>query len=48
MIQIDIRNLLNEGYGNKDQKLNPEKLKEAIQKYKIGSLLNCIHAYTPE
>lgn len=48
MTQIDIRNLLNDGYGNTDQKLNAEKLTEAVQKYKVGSLLNCIHAYTPE
>lgn len=48
MTQIDIRNLLNDGYGNKDQKLNKEKLKEAIHTYKVGSLLNCIHAYSPE
>lgn len=47
MTQIDIRNLLNDGYGNKDQKLNAEKLKEAIHTYKVGSLLNCIHAYSP-
>ena len=48
MTQIDIRNLLNDGYGNTDQKINAEKLAEAIQKYHVGSLLNCIHAYTPE
>lgn len=48
MTQIDIRNLLNNGYGNTDQKLNEAKLKEAIQTYKVGSILNCIHAYTPE
>jgi beta-glucosidase len=48
MTQLDIRNLLNDGYGNKDQKLDPEKLKEAVVTYKVGSLLNCIHAYTPE
>jgi beta-glucosidase len=48
MTQIDIRNLLNNGYGNTDQKLDEAKLREAIQTYKIGSILNCIHAYTPE
>lgn len=47
MTQIDIRNLLNDGYANTDQKLNKEKLKEAIHTYKVGSLLNCIHAYEP-
>jgi len=48
MTQIDIRNYLNNGYQNTDQKLDPAKLKEAIQTYKVGSILNCIHAYTPE
>lgn len=48
MTQIDIRNLLNNGYANTDQKLDKAKLKEAIQTYKVGSLLNCIHAYTPQ
>src|SRR6478752_4673771 len=47
MTQIDIRNLLNDGYANTDQKLDKEKLKEAIHTYKVGSLLNCIHAYEP-
>ncbi len=46
MTQIDIRNLLNNGYGNTDQKLNVDKLKEAIHTYKVGSLLNCIHSYS--
>ena len=45
MTQIDIRNLLNNGYGNTDQKLDAVKLKEAVQTYHVGSLLNCIHAY---
>jgi beta-glucosidase len=48
MTQIDIRNLLNNGYGNTDQKLNKEKLREAVQTYKVGSLLNCIEAYSPQ
>lgn len=47
MTQIDIRILLNEGYNNSDQKLNKAKLKEAIQTWHVGSILNCIHAYTP-
>lgn len=46
MTQIDIRNILNNGYGNTDQKLNPAKLKEVIQTYHVGSLLNCIHSYS--
>lgn len=46
MTQIDIRNILNNGYGNTDQKLDPAKLKEVIQKYHVGSLLNCINAYS--
>ncbi|HTF82398.1 MAG TPA: glycoside hydrolase family 3 N-terminal domain-containing protein, partial [Cytophagales bacterium] len=48
MTQIDIRNLLNDGYGNTDEKLNNVKLREAIHTYKVGSILNCIHAYTPQ
>lgn len=48
MTQIDIRNLLNNGYGNTDEQLDTAKLREAILKYHVGSLLNCIKAYTPE
>ncbi|MGN6646289.1 MAG: glycoside hydrolase family 3 N-terminal domain-containing protein [Cytophaga sp.] len=48
MTQIDIRNLLTNGYGNTDEKLDTAKLQEAIQTYHIGSILNCIQAYTPE
>ncbi|ABG59531.1 glycoside hydrolase family 3 N-terminal domain-containing protein [Cytophaga hutchinsonii] len=48
MTQIDIRNLLNNGYGNTDEKLDTARLKEAIQTYHVGSILNCIQAYTPE
>ncbi|MBC7388343.1 MAG: glycoside hydrolase family 3 C-terminal domain-containing protein, partial [Opitutaceae bacterium] len=46
MTQIDIRNLLNNGYANTDEKLDATKLKEAIQTYHVGSLLNCINAYS--
>ncbi|HSY62490.1 MAG TPA: glycoside hydrolase family 3 N-terminal domain-containing protein, partial [Cytophaga sp.] len=48
MTQIDIRNLLTNGYGNTDEKLDTVRLKEAIQAYHVGSILNCIQAYTPE
>ena len=48
MTQIDIRNLLTNGYGNTDEKLDTARLKEAIQTYHVGSILNCIQAYTPE
>jgi len=48
MTQIDIRNLLTNGYGNTDEKLDTVRLKEAIQTYHVGSILNCIQAYTPE
>ena len=48
MTQIDIRNLLTNGYGNTDEKLDTARLKEAIQNYHVGSILNCIQAYTPE
>lgn len=48
MTQIDIRNLLTNGYGNTDEKLDTARLKEAIQTYHVGSVLNCIQAYTPE
>ncbi len=48
MTQIDIRNLLTNGYGNTDEKLDSVRLKEAIQTYHVGSILNCIQAYTPE
>ena len=48
MTQIDIRNLLTNGYGNTDEKLDTAKLREAIQAYHVGSILNCIQAYTPE
>lgn len=46
MTQIDIRNLLINGYGNTNQQLDTAKLREAVAKYHVGSLLNCIHAYT--
>jgi Beta-glucosidase-related glycosidases len=48
MTQIDIRNLLTNGYGNTDEKLDTARLKEAIQIHHVGSILNCIQAYTPE
>src|SRR6187431_3342065 len=48
MTQIDIRNLLTNGYGNTDEKLDTARLKESIQNYHVGSILNCIQAYTPE
>lgn len=48
MTQIDIRNLLTNGYGNTDENLDSIRLKEAIQTYHIGSILNCIQAYTPK
>lgn len=48
MTQIDIRNLLTNGYGNTDENLDTARLKEAIQTYHVGSILNCIQAYTPE
>lgn len=48
MTQIDIRNLLTNGYGNTDEKLDTARLREAIQTYHVGSILNCIQAYTPE
>ena len=48
MTQIDIRNLLTNGYANTDETLDTAKLNEAINKYHVGSLLNCIKAYTPE
>lgn len=48
MTQIDIRNLLTNGYGNTDEKLDTTRLIEAIQTYHVGSILNCIQAYKPE
>jgi beta-glucosidase len=48
MTQIDIRNLLTNGYGNTDEKLDTARLKEAIETYHVGSILNCIQAYTPK
>ncbi|WP_018343789.1 glycoside hydrolase family 3 N-terminal domain-containing protein [Cytophaga aurantiaca] len=48
MTQIDIRNLLTNGYGNTDEKLDTARLKEAIKTHHVGSILNCIQAYTPQ
>lgn len=46
MTQVNLNMILKDGYGNKDGSIDPEKLKEAVNKYKVGSILNAInHAY---
>lgn len=46
MTQVNISMILKGGYGNQDGSIDPAQLKEAITKYKVGSILNALHAYT--
>jgi beta-glucosidase len=48
MTQVNISVVLKGGYGNQDASMDTEKLSEAVTKYKVGSILNALHAYPVE
>ena len=48
MTQVNISVVLKGGYGNQDASMDMQKLNEAVTKYKVGSILNALHAYSVE
>lgn len=49
MTQVNLNTVLVNGYGNTDGSVDPTALATAVNKYKVGSILNAIgHAYTVE
>src|SRR5687768_4173257 len=46
MTQVNISVVLKGGYGNQDASMDMEKLSEAVTKYKVGSILNALRAYS--